>query len=141
MGCLRKRIRSWRDNLAGVNEDEVGWGVCDHAGAGVAAHAQCTTYPMPEMIVCWRGQFQMKWNMAQKTCLLAFTVYVCPECRAPFLEAVEHTREIGCLGINWSPYNSSSPHVAISRSEKLRNRTRDWLVTCMVRTVWRAAFS
>ncbi len=35
-GSLKKRAR---DNLAGANEDEVGWGVCDHAGAGVATHA------------------------------------------------------------------------------------------------------
>jgi hypothetical protein len=26
------------DNLVGTNEDEVGWGVCNRAGAGVAAH-------------------------------------------------------------------------------------------------------
>jgi hypothetical protein len=31
-----------RNNLAGVNKDEVGWGVCDCAGAGVAAHAPGT---------------------------------------------------------------------------------------------------
>jgi hypothetical protein len=28
--------------VAGANEDEVGWEVCDHAGAGVAAHAPGT---------------------------------------------------------------------------------------------------
>jgi hypothetical protein len=41
-GSLRKRIDRARDNLAGANEDELGWGVCDRAGAGVAAHAPGT---------------------------------------------------------------------------------------------------
>lgn len=28
-----------RDSLVDANEDEVGWGVCERGGAGVAAHA------------------------------------------------------------------------------------------------------